>query len=104
MPRRRFWSADEDAVIESVYPPGGPSACSEILGRTENACANRARRIGVSARVGHNRLSNRWTTGQERVCVKLLSEMCRATGHSPLGVLHHLETLVRCARVREGKS
>lgn len=53
-----LWSADEDAVLERVYPGGGVKAVqAELPGRSRSSIISRAGQIGVScdwARIAEN--------------------------------------------------
>lgn len=42
----------------------------------------------------------RWTEEQERYCLSQLVSMSRLTGHTPLSIIRHVETMVR-RRMRE---
>ena len=93
MPRRgEGYRPDEDAVIRELYPVGGARAVADRIGRSECSVQARASRLGV--RTAKSR-RERWTEEQERYCLSRLISMSRVTGHTPLSVIRHLETIVR---------
>lgn len=50
---RSQWTGDEEDVLLKYYVDGGTAACMEFLpGRTRNAVAHRARKLGLQTKVG----------------------------------------------------
>ena len=88
------WTEREDAIIRAVYPTKGAKACADMLGRTESACAVRAKRIGVKCtrRRGRHHV---WTKEEDRMCALKLAEVCRLTGLPVTSVATHMVYLVR---------
>ena len=91
------YSPEEDAVIRATYPSGGPGACAELLDRSQCSIQCRARKLGVRCRTVRR---ERWTEEQERYCLSQLVSMSRLTGHRPLSIIRHVETMER-TRMRE---
>lgn len=88
------FTPEEDAVIAEVYPTGGGKACAEILGRSRDSCAARAKRIGVRTATPRGR-ANPWSELQDRVVLALLLRACKLTGRTPLAVIRHQEWLIK---------
>lgn len=50
---RSQWTEDEESILLKHYVNGGTTACMEFLpGRTRNAIAHRARKLGLQTKVG----------------------------------------------------
>lgn len=93
MPSRgKGYRPEEDDVIRRLYPTSGATACARKLGRTECSVQSRASRLGVRCRSVRR---ERWTEEQERYCLSQLVSMSRITGHTPLGIIRHVETIIR---------
>ena len=90
--RGKGYRPEEDDVIRSQYPTSGASACARVLGRSECSVQSRASKLGVRCRTVRR---ERWTEEQERYCLSQLISMSRFTGHTPLSIIRHVETMVR---------
>lgn len=49
------WTAEEDAILRAYYPAEGPAVFKRLPGRTYNACAQRAGKLGCILRTGGRR-------------------------------------------------
>lgn len=90
--RKGHFTPEEDDVIRAVYPTRGPQACARMLDRTACSCQNRARKLGVRSRTCRR---ERWTEQEERYCLSMIVRLSRVTGHTPLGIIRHVEWLIR---------
>lgn len=93
----RRWTAEEDALIERWYPEWGTQyrgwwcrGGKLLEGRSAKGISIRAQKLGVAARKGGPHV---WPSGEERMAVSMLADVCRQTGRSPRSVLTHLLTM-----------
>jgi len=80
---RRRWSADDDAVLERLYPEHGAEAVAEVLGRSEKAVSLRASARGI--RFNNHAGWRRWSDDDDAVLERLYPEQGPAAVAKALG-------------------